>query len=415
MRTCHVDFSAIAKTSCYPSDLPPTQHFAALGGMEPERVTQNAAAHEQLLYFTSSSLTGDDRHLVFISDRTGHPNLVRRNLETGEERMLSDNTDGYLKSYVYYTGRPYEGFGKASVSLHAASGTVYYLQGREIRQVDPEGATRVLGLYPEEQMTGFTHVSADGRWLCVPTVDARALNGDQPLEAKPHFSVGDRVRDEGLFSYLRIYDTETGKEEACEPVRGGWGTHVQFSPADARLLLYNHENLKHDAGVRRMWLWDGKTHRALRTAENGRRAEDWACHEMWERDGSAIIYHGGFHNGATFIGRVLPDGNEPVEIALPANYKRYGHFTTGRPGVLVSDGYYEEADDRDTWGGQWISRVEADWQHATSRWKPLCRSESSWTSQDVHPHPIIAHRNQWVYFTSDRDGKRAVWRVALDS
>ena len=39
----------------------------------PERVTRRAEANEQLLYFTSTSLTMDDRRLVFISDRTPGP------------------------------------------------------------------------------------------------------------------------------------------------------------------------------------------------------------------------------------------------------------------------------------------------------------------------------------------------------
>lgn len=42
---------------------------------EGTRVTVCPDANDQLLYFTSTSLLADDRHLVVISDRTGHPNL----------------------------------------------------------------------------------------------------------------------------------------------------------------------------------------------------------------------------------------------------------------------------------------------------------------------------------------------------
>ena len=52
-----------------------------------------------------------------ISDRDGHPNIWVRNLLTGAERMLSRNTKGYLKSYVYFDGMQDEGLGKASVCL----------------------------------------------------------------------------------------------------------------------------------------------------------------------------------------------------------------------------------------------------------------------------------------------------------
>ena len=149
--------------------------------MNPERITQSPSSHEQLLYFTSSSILADDSRIVFISDRTGHPNLFLRDLRSGEERQLSHNTEGILKSYVYFLGTPYRGFGKASVSLHAESGTVYYIQGREIRKVTADGLERTLASYPEGQMTAFTHVSTDGKFLCVPTVDAQALDGDRQL------------------------------------------------------------------------------------------------------------------------------------------------------------------------------------------------------------------------------------------
>ncbi|MSU69374.1 MAG: hypothetical protein EXS39_01055 [Opitutaceae bacterium] len=90
------------------------------------RVLSGATSHDQLLYFTSNSLLADDRSLIFISDRTGHPNLFAHDLRSGTGRQLTFNAEGGLKSYVYFDGQPYRGLGKASVSLHAASGTVYY-------------------------------------------------------------------------------------------------------------------------------------------------------------------------------------------------------------------------------------------------------------------------------------------------
>lgn len=92
----------------------------------PERVTPCAGANEQLLYFTSSSLTADDSRIVFLSDRAGHPNIFDREPRTGRERQRTANNEGYLKSYVYFDGAPYRGLGKASASLHAPSGTLFY-------------------------------------------------------------------------------------------------------------------------------------------------------------------------------------------------------------------------------------------------------------------------------------------------
>ena len=375
-------------------------------------ITATNTGNNQLLYFTSSSLTANDRHLVFISDRTGNPNLFTRNLATGEERQLTTNREGILKSYVYFDGQPYRGFGKGSVSLDSRNGIVYYIQGREVRSVTLDGKQKVLAELPTNQMTAFTHVSGDGLRLCVPTTDARALDDDKPLPLKPGYDIDKRIVDENLSSYLRVFDTATGKQLCCEQVSKAWITHVQFSPVNPNLILYNSEYCA-DSGIRRMWLWDGKAHLRLRTEGDGRSRFDWTCHEMWERDGTAIIYHGTFTNGVSYIGRVFPDGTSRVEIPLPAKWKRYGHFTVGTPGELVTDGYYEEPGDS-KWGGAWISQLKVDWARGRIQWFPLARHGSSWTSQDSHPHPIYDHAADAIFFTSDGTGTRAVCRLDLN-
>ena len=312
---------------------------------------------------------------------------------------------------MYFDGAPYRGFGRASVSVDAQRGVIYFIQGRQICAVDTNGMSRVLAELPAGQMTAFTHVSADGTRLCVPTTDARALDGDTPLKGKPDYDIDVRVQKEGLASYLRVFDTATGKGILCERVPKAWITHVQFSPRDSNLILYNHE-WPSDCGIRRMWLWDGQRHLRLRTEGDGRSRADWTCHEMWERDGSAIIYHGGYAKGPSYIGRVNLDGSGLVEIALPAAWKRYGHFTVGNPGWLVTDGCYEQAGDANG-GGAWISVLHVDWLAKRYDWQPLCRHGSSWKSQDAHPHPIFNHAADAICYTSDRTGKRAVYRVGV--
>jgi hypothetical protein len=377
------------------------------GLVRPERATQHPEANEQLLYFTSTSLLADDRRLLVLSDRTGDPNVFLRDLKTGTERQLTTNTEGCLKSYVYFDGHPYRGLGKASVSVHAASGTVYFIQGRRICAVDTAGHERVLAEYPRGQMTAFTHVSADGARLCVPTTDARPLDGDKLLKGRPDYDIDARVQAQNLSSYLRVYDTATGREVLCERVPKAWITHVQFSPIDRNLILYNHE-WSSDCGIRRMWVWNGKEHLRLRPEGEGCKRNDWACHEMWERDGSAIIYHGGYGHGPAFIGRVRPDGTGRVEIPLPEGWHRYGHFTEGRPGILVTDGYYEQPADAKG-NGAWLCVLKVDWEAKHIDWLPLCRHGSSWSSQDAHPHPIFNHAGDAVFFTSELGGNRAVW------
>ena len=48
----------------------------------------------QLLYFTGSSLSRDDKLLFMISDKGGSPNIVVRDLEKGTEKTLTQNSNG---------------------------------------------------------------------------------------------------------------------------------------------------------------------------------------------------------------------------------------------------------------------------------------------------------------------------------
>ncbi|HWA25920.1 MAG TPA: oligogalacturonate lyase family protein [Lacunisphaera sp.] len=403
---------------------------------EPAQLEQLAGGLEhptQLLYFTTPSVTADGRTLVVVRDEAGNPNLHAMDLDSGESRRLTDQRDGILKSYVYFRGQPNRGFGKASVSLDPVQGRVYWIQGTEIRRVDLAGRERVLARLPDDQVTAFMHVSADGRRLCVPTTDARALAEDAPaaprfgentvagrrnevITDKPDYDIDERVRREDLSSWLRVFDTETGELVACERVRRGWVTHVQFSPVRSDWILYNHE-WPSDCGVRRLWLWDGREHRPLRAEGAGRSRADWVCHEMWEADGGGIIYHGKFADGVAFIGRVGPAGGDNVEIALPREYTRYGHFTAGTRHInwLVSDGYWhptgEPEDGR--WGGEWLTRLQVDWACGRIEWTPLCRHHSAWDCQDSHPHPVFGPGDRKIYFTSNLGGGRSVCRVAL--
>ena len=95
----------------------------------------------QLLYFTCSSLTADDRYLFLISDRGGSPNIVVRDLASGEERVLTDNRAGIMKSYVYFDCEPGKGLSKASVCLDPERGTAYYIQDNVICSVTVDGTT----------------------------------------------------------------------------------------------------------------------------------------------------------------------------------------------------------------------------------------------------------------------------------
>jgi Tol biopolymer transport system component len=60
-----------------------------------------------------------------------------------------------------------------------------------------------------------------------------------------------------------------------------------------------------------------------------------------------------------------------------------------------------------------LCRIDVDWEERRMTWTPLTAHLTSWRSQDAHPHPRADPSGRYVYFNSDRDGRRAVYRVAL--
>ncbi|UKI32232.1 MAG: oligogalacturonate lyase family protein [Lentisphaeria bacterium] len=372
-----------------------------------EQMTSEKFADAQLLYFTGSSLNISDEWLYFISSCSGgSPNIFRKHLAHGTEEQLTFQHSGILKSYVYFDGTPYRGFGKASVVLDDRRDIVYYIHGLEIHKIT-NGEDRILANYPHGQMTAFCHVSPDGKRLCVPTVDAEALRGEEQLPA--HWNIDECVQRLNLSSFLRIYDTETGRELQCIEIPRCWITHVQFSPTNPEQILYNHEWAS-DCGIRRMWLWDDRLRKSirLRNAEEGRSGDDWVCHEIWTADGKEIIYHGKLARGRFFIGKYTLENNSRIELEIPEAYTGYGHFTMHSRSLLVSDGYY--CKNENPGGHDIISLQQVDWEQKHIRWIPLCRHASSWNCQCSHPHPIFDHAGRNIYFTSDRNGYRAIFR-----
>lgn len=407
--------------------------------MQITRLT-DGTANDQLLYFTSSSLTADDRTLVFISDRDSpipketdpraNVNLYALDRDSGTLRRLTSNQDGYLRSYVYFEGRPYQGLGLASPSLHAPSGDLYYLQGRELRCVNAfSGAQRTLAELPGDHVTGFTHVSDDNTRICVPTIHESAFSDIKAIDAT--------VQRLGLAGHIRVYDTRSGEQVRDIEVDRGWVTHVQFQPGNNDTILFNHE-WPADCGIRRVWLWDGSQIRRVRDEgpnDDGtpRRRADWVCHEVWSRDGRYVIYHGGYADdgqpqaGLYFVARYDTVSGERIELTFPPHFRRYGHFTVGPTDArLVSDGYaeYEGSEQhvtqfgdpslvRSARGGEWISLLDVNWSGREIHWRAVCRHGSSWSSQDAHPHPIYNHAGDEVLFTSDHTGQRAVYGARI--
>lgn len=396
----------------------------------------------QLLYFTCSSLSKDGERVYMLTNKTGNPNVMVRDLCLGKEKILTRNNHGIMKSYVYFDGQEGLGLGKASVCLDCDRELVYYIQDNKICKVNLDGEITELNQVPDGRMTAFTHVSADGRRLCVPMTDGRCLdyNPDTEgagLDKRPVYDIDGRVQKENLNSYLCVYDTGSGKLLYEKVISKCWITHVQFNPVNPDLIMYNHEWPSFSCGTRRIWVYDARDNQIIQVRKEGggtlgnprgyeRRKEDWVCHEMWTDDGKQIIYHGGYANGPAMVGRYEFSTGRYWEIALPDDYDAYGHFTMDHKGNLVCDGYFkypweakkvrenstDNGPDPHKKDAEYICKVIPDWNRGALEWIPLCKHESDWLGQDAHPHPIYSHTGDRIFFNSRSDKTVNVYCVS---
>lgn len=350
------------------------------------------------LYFTTHSVTADDRWLVFLSERDGHPNLYAIDRRDGAIRRLSNNAAGTLRSYVYPLGG-LVGLSKVSPCLDPFRNRLFYIRDDRIFQVnldDLEPTERSLASLPAGWYGGFTHISADGKTLCVPVADPRAF-ADEKTQWDQLDHVPSRMAAGGLYTRLYFIDMETGAQRIAAEVPF-WVTHVQFDPAGSLRMIFNLEG-SGDGGPLPDRIWclerDG-SFRPLAPEVKG----EWRSHENWASDGLSIVYHGS-RDGRAFVAARTWEGELLHESAIDG--VEFWH-ATGLP-----DGRRLAVDRRDGM----ISLIDPQPGGAPPRVIDLCRHDTTIEDQDTHAHPITALHGRSLVFSSDRSGDCQVYEVAI--
>ncbi|MBI1337259.1 MAG: hypothetical protein GC164_09900 [Phycisphaera sp.] len=372
---------------------------------------------DQHLYFTSPSVTVDDRWMTIISERTGHPNLFAINRTTGELHQISDNKAGLLHAYVYPYGGD-TGLSKASPSLDAHSGTLVWVQDHAVWTAcigdDWQPARQVCNLPANrdgvKMVSGFTHVSKGGALACVPVAAPEAFvektdgQGGQMRAAYRAFV------ELGLKSLIHVIDLASGKvvDELSMPF---WVTHVVFSAADPSRIVFCQEG----GGIvsQRTWAWQREATGVPRSELGGRPlfpqpADEWMSHENFEPTGKFIIAHGGKRSRKE--GQIADIAFEQVWFdKRDFQGKLLGRYTTDgtRTGhaVMGTDGATVVMDPP-----QYIWT----WNMETGQTKVLCEHGSTAKEQDCHVHPVMTFDQKGVTFTSDRDGVANVYEWRAD-
>jgi Tol biopolymer transport system component len=292
------------------------------------------------------------------------------------------------------------GLSKASPCLDQVRSRIYYICDDTVFAVDlndGDGFEREVCEMPGGWYGAFTHISPDGKTLCVPCTDPRAFADEAGTQWDQMRKVPGRMEREHLRTHIYLIDAEDGSKRLAAEVPF-WVTHVQFDPAGTGRIIFNREGFLEDGNHpphNRIWcLEPNGTYRPLSPEPPG----EWRSHENWAPDGRHIIYHGG-RRGKAFLATRTWDGRLIRETSLEGI--DFWHATGAVDGrrlfVDRPDGF--------------ISAVDPF--AAENRVVDICRHDSLVEDQDAHPHPITTPNGGSIIFTSIRSGHCQVYEVAL--
>ena len=357
-----------------------------------------SAARDNPLYFTTFSVTRDEKWLVFLSERTGRVNLFAADRSTGAIHRISDNPYGVLRSYCWPWGGK-RGLSKASPALDPDRGRVYYIQDDALWTspvADP--APEKLWELPVDWLSNFTHVSPDGEWVCVPVADPRAHPSGLPSQGEQLELVPRIMEALGLRSRIYLVETRTGRARIAAEVPF-WVSHVQFDPSGSGRIIFNREGTRLASRPRTWCLEPDGSFRPLYDQP----AEEHANHENWTADGSKIVYHGKDAEGRAFFAARGWEGELVDHAEMPPG--EGNHVTP----TLDGNGFVTDAYD----GTVKLMRRRGDAGFETIT---LCRHDTRFGAmidQDDHVHPLVTPSGDAVVFASNRGGVADVYEVDI--
>jgi len=343
------------------------------------------------LYFTSTSFVGDDAERVVISsDRAGGRAYFL--LEIAEGRMVQV-TDDLVSSF--------------SQACLDPGGRLFHFQDAILKVTDLSSlATEDLYRVPDGFRPALPTCTADGSHVAFAYREEIAVSTETGVI---YSTMGERYYQHPACVIMRV-DTAGGGAEAVWGERT-WISHVCIHPTRPDLILFCHEGGSHV--TQRMWTVDASVRRGRQAQPLFIQRRGEACvHEYFTQQGEV-----GFQLTQQSEGQsmecnafVRPDGTWLRAFLLPG--RRPGHIQSNSDNTLVvGDGGCLAPDDSE--GRAYMSII----RHVNGRGEVtrLCRHDTSWTTQQSHPHPIFSPDDRWALFTSDAGGPCNVYMADVTS
>ena len=344
-------------------------------GAELRQVTSHPSIHHHPFYYIPAY---DDamRHLVFVSHRTGRPELFLEVRDSGQLLQLTEHA----------------GLAEYSITPSHDGRYVYFTDGRGAWRVETETCI-------EEHLVSFDTDDLRDKGMIGAAMGTTALSYDDCWWAVP-VTIGEVSR-------LAVIDTASGDSTVIVE-RDSIG-HPEFHPADPALLRYAGPYFE------RMWVVerDGGDNRLA----YARKGNEWIVHETWNPRGRELLTTRWPHG---VIGIDIDTGarrqlcsfnawhpmisRDGARMVADTNFPDTGlqlfdpNDEVGEPQLLCLSGSSNE-------GKHW------DVDHCPYDDGPT----EVYAPQHTHPHPNFSPDGQLVIFTSDSSGYAQLYECRVDS
>jgi oligogalacturonide lyase len=333
---------------------------------------------------------GTDDLMVFYGDTDSLRQLFTVNLSTLEVEQIT-NHSGKIRGEIV-APRSKEFFYQSHDSVFAT----HLLTKKR----------RLVYVFPEDFKGGITTVNANETLLA----------GTYALPVKD--SIYRKHPDKGSY-FTRIYEAkiphtlftinlETGELKKLYSERA-WLNHVQFSPTDPDLLMYDHEGPWHL--VDRIWTINVKTGENRLMHERTMPMEI-AGHEFFSPDGKTIWYDLQKPRSETFfLAGVNVETGERTIYQMDRNEWSI-HFNLSLDQELFAGDGGDSTQVAHAADGRWIYLFTPSGDSLVS--KRLVNMKHH-KYRPLEPNVHFSPNGRWVIFRSDLDGTEHVYAVEIDS
>jgi oligogalacturonide lyase len=337
-------------------------------------------------YFTDDGWFGNDKKMLFVSDRDNVRNLFCIDIESGEISRLTDMPKGAPDI-------------TCPMAVNHKYNEVYYQHNRRVYAMNLETLeARPLYDIPAGFNFGGARPSGDGKYII------GGLSEDLSARIKANLSasyVGMReifeAKPDCRIIRVNVLDgtTEEIWQENC------WVGHVNPSTTQGNLITFCHEG-PWQLVDHRIWVLDMSTGKAVKMRER-RQDNEMVGHEYWFEDGLHVGYQVHRRNAGddeSFFGFQKFDGTGEIEASCGASMPTPDHVHSIDFDYVVSD------------SGKSIKAYKFNGKTFDGP-RIICMHDGDFYWGAHHPHPRMTRDKKAVVYNSTCTGYNNIYMAEI--